>query len=193
MNTIKQCEDRINQLERERQSTSETIISLENGTHQRDEEIGHHTERTRAQKIQVENLRDEVGDLKLEYEHVVADLNEHARALSQATESKSDMRRQLEDLVSQKADIDADLKSHQERNEWLESETERLKRHVHDMQQESADKEIKIIQLTKQHGQDKEDIQGLNIALDAKQQELELVRVFALFPLFLSKFRYCLL
>jgi len=193
MNTIKQCEDRINQLERERQSASETIISLENGTHQRDEEIGHHTERIRAQKVQVENLRDEVGDLKLEYEHVVADLNEHARALSQATESKSDMRRQLEDLVSQKADIDADLKSHQERNEWLESETERLKRHVHDMQQESADKEIKIIQLTKQHGQDKEDIQGLNIALDAKQQELELVRVFALFPLFLSKFRYCLL
>jgi len=180
MDAIKQSENRIDQLERERQSTSETIVRLESGIHQRDEEIGHHTERIRAQKIQVENLRDEMGDLKHEYERTIADLNEHARALSQATESKSGMRRQLEDLVSQKADVDADLKSHQERNEWLENETERLKRHVHDMQQESADKEIKIVQLTKQHGQDKEDIQGLNIALDAKQQELELVRVSVL-------------
>ena len=182
MNAIKQFEDRIAQLERERQSTSETVVRLENGIHQRDEEIGHHTERIRAQKIQVENLRDEMSDLKREYEHVVADLNEHARALSQATESKSGMGRQLEDLASQKADVDADLKSHQERNEWLESETERLKKQVHDMQQESADRDIKVIQLTKQHGQDKEDIQGLNIALDAKQQELELVRVFVFFP-----------
>lgn len=111
------------------------------------------------------------------------DLDEHSRALREATELQSGTMHQLQDLLGQKADVDADLKSHQERNELLEMETERLKKHVYDMQQESADKEIKIVQLTKQHGQDKEDIQGLNIALDAKQQELELVRIlfFVLF------------
>lgn len=183
MNTVKQSDDRIAQLERECQTTSETIVRLENGIHQRDDEIGHHTERIRAQKIQVENLRDEIGDLKREYEHVVNDLDEHSRALREATELQSGTMHQLQDLLGQKADVDADLKSHQERNELLEMETERLKKHVYDMQQESADKEIKIVQLTKQHGQDKEDIQGLNIALDAKQQELELVRIlfFVLF------------
>jgi len=44
------------------------------------------------------------------------------------------------------------------------------------LQQESADKEVKIVQLGKQRSQDKEDLQGLNIALDSKQQELELLK-----------------
>ncbi|KAF7325929.1 hypothetical protein MKEN_00443800 [Mycena kentingensis (nom. inval.)] len=52
---------------------------------------------------------------------------------------------------------------------------DRLRRQVHQLQQESADKEVKIVQLNKQHGFDKENISGLNIALDSGQQELELV------------------
>ena len=60
-------------------------------------------------------------------------------------------------------------------------EVERLRRHVHSLQQESADKEVKIVQMMKQHSLDKEDLQGLNIALDSKQQELQLVCFFYFF------------
>ncbi|KAJ7506219.1 hypothetical protein B0H11DRAFT_1707599, partial [Mycena galericulata] len=42
-------------------------------------------------------------------------------------------------------------------------------------QEEGTDKEVKIVQITKQRAQDKQDLQGLNIALNSKQ-ELELVR-----------------
>ncbi|KAJ7472988.1 hypothetical protein B0H11DRAFT_1729301, partial [Mycena galericulata] len=40
-------------------------------------------------------------------------------------------------------------------------------------QEEGAEKEVKIAQITKQRAQNKQDLQGLNIALDSKQ-ELEL-------------------
>ena len=43
------------------------------------------------------------------------------------------------------------------------------------MQQESAKKEVKISHLTKMKKQDADDKEALNVALDAKQQELELV------------------
>ena len=59
----------------------------------------------------------------------------------------------------------------------LKDEIECLRRQIHELQQESADKEVKILQITKQRAQDKEDLQGLNIALDSKQQELALVRI----------------
>ncbi|KAJ7886422.1 hypothetical protein B0H14DRAFT_3730664 [Mycena olivaceomarginata] len=59
-------------------------------------------------------------------------------------------------------------------------EIERLRGQIHELQQESADKEVNIVQITKQRAQDKEDLKGLNIALDSKRQELELVRIFFL-------------
>ena len=43
------------------------------------------------------------------------------------------------------------------------------------MQTESANKEVRIAQMEKQRERDREDLHGLNIALDSKQQELELV------------------
>jgi len=58
----------------------------------------------------------------------------------------------------------------------LQEELERLRRQVHDLQQESADKEVRLTQFGKWRDQDKEDIKGLNIALDSKQQELELLK-----------------
>ena len=58
----------------------------------------------------------------------------------------------------------------------LGEELEKLRKQVHELQQESADKEVKLAQAAKQRAKDKEDIEGLNIALDSKQQEVELVR-----------------
>jgi hypothetical protein len=62
----------------------------------------------------------------------------------------------------------------------LDEEVGKLRRQVHELQQESATKEVTVTQLNKWREQDKEDIKGLNIALDSKQQELELVRRFSI-------------
>ncbi|KAJ7429202.1 hypothetical protein B0H11DRAFT_2266606 [Mycena galericulata] len=40
----------------------------------------------------------------------------------------------------------------------------------------SCSMEVKIVQITKQRAQDKQDLRGLNIALDSKLQELELLK-----------------
>jgi hypothetical protein len=57
----------------------------------------------------------------------------------------------------------------------LMDEVAKLRRTVHEMQQTSAAREVTIVQLRKERERDREDVNGLNIALDSKQQELELV------------------
>jgi chromosome segregation ATPase len=174
--TIRECEDRIAQLEEERQLTAENVNRLEDDLLRRDEEISRYSQQLREQELEAENLHEEIEKLEHDYERVV---NEHSLTLKEASGSESETRRQLQDLVRQKAGVDEELKSTKERNESLKNEMERLRNHVHDLQQESADKEVRIVQLEKQHGQDKEDIQGLNMALDAKQQEVALVRILS--------------
>lgn len=102
------------------------------------------------------------------------------RALEDAAGMEDQTQAQLEELVRQKAEADIEIQTTRERVSALKEEVERLRRQVHELQQESADKEVKLVQVTKQRSQDKEDLQGLNIALDAKQQELELVSLFYL-------------
>ena len=76
------------------------------------------------------------------------------------------------------ADIAADAL--RERVGALEAEQEKLRKQVRDLQAESANREVNIAQMEKQRDRDREDLQGLNIALDSKQQELELVSPRAL-------------
>jgi predicted nuclease with TOPRIM domain len=110
-------------------------------------------------------------------------IDEQARK-PQDTTGSDDMRQQMEKIAREKAETDVVLGTLRERVSVLKDEVERLRRQVHELQQESADKEVKIVQLTKQRSQDKEDMQGLNIALDSKQQELELVSICQLSPIF---------
>ncbi|KAJ7756815.1 hypothetical protein DFH07DRAFT_473315 [Mycena maculata] len=75
-------------------------------------------------------------------------------------------------LASKQKEIDAQTTALFE----SKAEIERLKGQTRELQQESADKEVQIVQITKQRTQDKHDLEGLNIALDSKQQELELLK-----------------
>lgn len=63
-----------------------------------------------------------------------------------------------------------------DRNNFLESEVVRLREVVGKMRMESADREVKIARLNKTREQLKEDIEGLNIALEAKQMELAMLK-----------------
>ena len=77
--------------------------------------------------------------------------------------------------VRDKDDADATVNSLRERVVTLDAELEKLRKQVRDLQTASANREVQIAQMEKQREKDRGDLQGLNIALDSKQQELELV------------------
>jgi chromosome segregation ATPase len=114
-----------------------------------------------------------MAGMKREHSRV---LDEQNRALQEFAGQEGEARMHMEVLIRQKAEADVEMRTLKDRVGALKDEVERLRRQVHELQQESADKEVKMLQVTKQRAQDKEDLQGLNIALDSKQQELELVR-----------------
>jgi chromosome segregation ATPase len=175
---LQQCDDRIVRLEHERQLAAENAMHLEDDIRRRDNEVAQYNEKLHAQQLETQNLRAELEDLTQEHSRLI---DEQSQALTHATGSETEARKQIQDLVRQKTECENQLNSTKERMDSLKNEMDRLRKHVHELQQESADKEVKMTQMTKQHAQDKEDIQGLNIALDAKQQELELVRSFSFF------------
>lgn len=82
----------------------------------------------------------------------------------------------MERAVRERAEAEVVVGTLKEKVAELGEELEKLRKQVHELQQESADKEVKLAQAAKQRAKDKEDIEGLNIALDSKQQEVELVR-----------------
>ncbi|KAG6876674.1 hypothetical protein C0993_001311 [Termitomyces sp. T159_Od127] len=83
---------------------------------------------------------------------------------------------ELEDLVRQQATFELESRSSTDKMNALKEEVERQWRRIQVLQQESADKEVKLVQLNKQHQRDKEDLEGMNTALDSKQMELELLK-----------------
>ncbi|KAL5525229.1 hypothetical protein ACEPAF_9098 [Sanghuangporus sanghuang] len=58
----------------------------------------------------------------------------------------------------------------------MQEENEKLRKNINVLKHESADQDVRVLQLEKMHDQDTEDKLGLNIALDSKQQELELIK-----------------
>ena len=124
-----------------------------------------------------------MSTIKREHAHLV---NEQTRALRDAADQEDESKARMDLLVRAKAEADVEIKTSRDRIVVLKEEVERLRRHVHSLQQESADKEVKIVQMMKQHSLDKEDLQSLNIALDSKQQELQLVCSFLLLYIYLS-------
>ncbi|KAF7373510.1 hypothetical protein MSAN_00561200 [Mycena sanguinolenta] len=151
--TLQAREDRIVELEQERQYALDNVSRLEENIRRRDAETAEYSQRTLQREAETEALREQISRMK----------REHTSALEAVA-------------AAQTADAEKQARAAKERAGDLKAEIERLRRQVHELQQESADKEVKLVQITKQRAQDKEDLQGLNIALDSKQQELELLK-----------------
>ena len=179
---VQECDGRISEFEQEQQFANGNIARLEQNLQHRDEEIAQYTRRVVERESEVEQLREEMSKLKRELSHLIS---EQTRALQDVTGQQDQTKTRMDDLIWAKAEADVELKTSRDRVTVLKEEVERLGQQIHSLQQESADKEVKIVQMTKHHSLDKEDMQGLNIALDSKQQELELVRfLIALFSYF---------
>ncbi|KAJ7686798.1 hypothetical protein B0H17DRAFT_704132 [Mycena rosella] len=151
--TLQAREDRIVELGHERQYALDNVARLEENVRRRDAEAAEYSQRNLQREAETEELREQMSRMK----------REHASALEAA-------------LATKAADAEQQTLQAKERAGALKDEIERLRRQIHELQQESADKEVKIVQITKQRAQDKQDLQGLNIALDSKQQELELIK-----------------
>ena len=156
-------------LDQERQLAIDRVSLLQE---QRDAELAQYRQQIAAQEADAEALREQMNNMEHEHARVV---EEQRRALEKASGDEGDVKKQAEALMRARAEANAESATLKERVNALKEEVERLRRHVQTLQQESADKEVKIVQLTKQRGQDNEDLHSLNIALDSKQQELELV------------------
>lgn len=178
---LQERDGRVVGLDTDHQLAIDKVSRLEQNIRQRETEIADYSQRVVECEIAAEQLQEQMTHMKREHTCIV---NEQAQKLQEMADSDNDARRQIEEMVKAKAEADETLGTLKENVTALNDEVERLRRQVHELQQESADKEVKIVQLTKQRSQDKEDIQGLNIALDSKQQELELVGACSQFPLF---------
>ncbi|KAJ7075672.1 hypothetical protein B0H15DRAFT_866313 [Mycena belliarum] len=146
-------DNRIIELDQERQYALDNVSRLEENIRRRDAEVADYSQRNLQREAETEELREQMSRMK----------REQASALEAA-------------LAAQTAEAEQQARQAKERAGDLKDEIERLRRQIHELQQESADKEVKIVQITKQRAQDKQDLQGLNIALDSKQQELELLK-----------------
>ncbi|KAJ7712868.1 hypothetical protein B0H14DRAFT_3637229 [Mycena olivaceomarginata] len=151
--TLQAREDRIVELMQERQYALDNVARLEENIRRRDADAAEYSQRTLQREAEAEALREQLSRTK----------REHAGAL---------------DAVAAAAQAAADkrVRAANGQADDLKDEIERLRGQIHELQQESADKEVNIVQITKQRAQDKEDLKGLNIPLDSKQQELELLK-----------------
>ncbi|KAG9080633.1 hypothetical protein FRC06_006325 [Ceratobasidium sp. 370] len=156
-----QVVQRLEQVERERRTALENQQRLEGVVRTRNQEIAEVEERLLVQSRETELLRAD----KRELEKVKVQRDD-------AVQAEQHLRSQLEAKTANSAE----LGSLRERVTKLSEESTRLQRRVNELKAESADKEVRIMQLNKARALEAEDRDGLNVALQSKQQELELIK-----------------
>ncbi|TDL26867.1 hypothetical protein BD410DRAFT_819072 [Rickenella mellea] len=166
-------DSQISTLQQEHQFARDETARLENLLRQRNAELSESTQHISSLSQELEDTNAELSRIRREYNRQV---ESHGRDQEDVARREEDMRTRMEDAVRQKAQVDVELSTLRERAEKAKEETEKLRRQVHELKVESADREMKLMELQKKREQDKEDRLGLNIALDSKQQELELLK-----------------
>ena len=160
-------------LKEERQFDLDNTLRQEHIAQERQAEAGDYAQKLFAKERELEAIRDELSALRREHARVQT---EQTRALGDSEVRANDARGQLNDAIRARAIAEVEAKQSRERISSLEGEVETLRSRVQVMNQRSADQDVKVLQLERQHDQDVEDKIGLNIALDSKQQELDLLK-----------------
>ncbi|KAK0433651.1 hypothetical protein EV421DRAFT_2088558 [Armillaria borealis] len=146
----------------EEQHESE-ITRLADELGKRDEEAAEYSRRSAQRQAELEELHSQKMNMRQEMARMQ---EEHARALEEAARREGESNARAETALKEKVqDVGA-----------LKDEVERLRRHMQELQQDSANKDLKLTQMHKEREKDRSDVDGLNMALDAKQQELELIK-----------------
>jgi chromosome segregation ATPase len=172
---LRQHADNVAPIQQELKLAHDNVARLEQDMRQRDSELEGLAHRIVDREDEAEEARTELATLKREQARVA---DEHRRVLADLTTRAEGAQAELGATIRDKDDADATVNSLRERVGALETELEKLRKQTRDLQTESANREVHIAQMEKQREKDREDLQGLNIALDSKQQELELVGSF---------------
>ncbi|KAF8500711.1 hypothetical protein BU17DRAFT_102387 [Hysterangium stoloniferum] len=145
---------KLHELEQERQCALDDVARLKELLHARDGDDTQMHQRIMERKHEAEDLRAQMNKMTREHcrlmEDQAGDLHEYARREDAANT-------ELEDALRQKAEANVTLGLMGKQFGLFTTEVERLRRQVHDLQQESADKEIKLLQLHRARAKDKED------------------------------------
>ncbi|KAH9064396.1 hypothetical protein EDB87DRAFT_1680597 [Lactarius vividus] len=160
-------------LRQELKAANDNVTRLDQDIRQRDTELEELAHRVVAHEDEAEDVRSELATLKREQTRTA---DEHRRVLADLTARAEGAQAELEAAVHGKDEADVAADVLRERVGTLEAELEKLRKQVRELQAESANREVHIAQMEKQRERDREDLQGLNIALDSKQQELELLK-----------------
>ncbi|KAF8903060.1 hypothetical protein CPB85DRAFT_1320703, partial [Mucidula mucida] len=120
-----------------------------------------------------EDHHSELSRLKEERDQEKADIQARYRKEEEkAYQEKMSVRQERDRALQDIARLEDEAKA----AENLNIEIENLKRQIHELKNDSANKDLKITQLHKEREKDRADVDGLNMALESKQQELELIK-----------------
>lgn len=169
-------ESQIKSLTEERDFINENVARLEQVVVDRDLEVTTYSQKLIVKEHEIDELQGQLSSLRRDYSRLQT---ESSRACDEIDAREADVQRQLTDAMHARAEAQLEASSLKESTTKLQAEVENLRRQLHEAKQRSADQDVKMLQMERQHEQDTEDKIGLNIALDSKQQELELVGVFA--------------
>lgn len=169
---LQERDAQVTSLTQEKQYSTDRAARFEAQLKVRDAEADEMRERVRDAESEKDAAEENAARQKREHARIV---NEQSRTLQEVVAREVEARANFEALLREKGETGVELGTLRDRANALQEEVDKLRKQVHVLQQESADKEVRIVNLQKQRSQDKEDLQGLNIALDSKQQELELV------------------
>jgi chromosome segregation ATPase len=172
MQSHSELQRKLETLKEERSFASDNGHRLEHAMEARDLEIEQYEEERRQQFEELESLRDKISGLE----------KEHRRQLADRAREIEDLERQLQintehstQILNENADRDVYMAALEGKAESRLEDTNRLRQRIHELEQESAVKEVRLVDLRRDRDRAKEDNINLNIALDSKQQELELV------------------
>lgn len=168
---LEQRDVRLSGLREEGEFNNDNIRRLEAIIRQRDGELSEYSERMMERRQENEELRDELGRIKKDWERTT---NEHKRELDDALIRRNDLQIKLEEMVKTDAEKEILISGMRAENEMLKKRVDEI------VMQGGVDRDMRIVSLQKNLEKSEEDKRQLNIALDSKQQELELVSVVIL-------------
>lgn len=151
---------------------SENAQRLEQIIQDRDRDYSSANSERQRQLEELDSLRDRLSQIDKDHSRALA---ERARIIEDLENNLRLVNQRYESIISEKAKRDIYLSSLEEKANSRLDEGDRLRRRIHELEQESAAKEVRLLDLDRERERVREDNTNLNIALDSKQQELELV------------------
>ncbi|GAA5827805.1 hypothetical protein JCM11251_007681 [Rhodosporidiobolus azoricus] len=160
------------------EEADEALVRLESAEIERDrmgDAVRTKEEQLAQQVEQNASALEAMAELETHVQRIESDLAAKADGLRRVRKEMEQQKREAEDVLEKRDRVLAETEKAAGRAkrelEQVQKENNRLNDLVGKLRRDSADREVKITKLKKRAAELEEDVFGLNIALDAKQQE----------------------